>query len=92
MFRARQVKVSAQGQKLTIRLVDESGVNDSLVPDVIRKTFSLSRVVLLHLLVVGEGLHHANVSIQWHSPFYPETLIPDEKKKNKYEIIECIHV
>lgn len=39
-------KVRAQGQKLTIRLVDESGVNDSLVPDVIRQTFRLSRVVL----------------------------------------------
>lgn len=49
----------------------------SLAPNVVRELLSLSRLVLMHLLVAGEGLHHADVSTQWHSPFDSETLIPD---------------
>lgn len=54
---------------------DES--SHSLVPDVVRELLGLSRLVLMHMLVAGEGLHHADVSTQWHGPFDSETLIPD---------------
>lgn len=75
------MEVSAQGQKLTIRLVEELEVNISLVPDVIGETLSLSRVLLLQFLVAGEGLHHANISTQWHGSFYQQLLIPGHKKQ-----------
>lgn len=60
----------------------EGESSHSLVPDVVRELLGLSRLVLMHLLVAGEGLHHADVSTQWHGPFDLETLIPDGSDKN----------
>lgn len=54
----------------------------SLVPDVVRQLLGLSRLALMHILVAGEGLHHADVSTQRHGPFDSETLIPDGGDKN----------
>lgn len=64
------------------RGISEVESSHSLVPDVVRELLSLSRLVLMHLLVAGEGLHHADVCTQWHGPFDSETLIPDGGDKN----------
>lgn len=74
----------AQGQELMIRLVDELEVNISLVPDVIRETFSLSRVLFLQFLVAGEGLYHANISIQWQGSLYEYALIPGHEERKQW--------
>lgn len=54
----------------------------SLVPKVVRELLGLSRLVLMHRLVAGEGLHHADVSTQWHGPFDSEILIPEGSDRN----------
>lgn len=42
----------------------EGESSHSLAPDVVRELLGLSRLVLMHPLVGGEGLHHADVSTQ----------------------------
>lgn len=67
------MEVRVQGQELTIRLVK---FNVSLVPDMVREMFGLSGVLILQFLVAGEGLHHANILIQWQGSFRLQALVP----------------
>lgn len=60
----------------------EGESSHSLVPDVVGELLGLSRLVLMHILVGGEGLHQADVSAQWHGPFDSDILIPDGGDKN----------
>lgn len=88
-FSARWREVRVQGQTLTIRLKE---FNILLLPDVVGEKFSLSRVLLFQFLVAGEGLHHANVSTQWHGLFYPQTLVPGHIHTHMYVLANVTKV
>lgn len=52
---------------------------DSLALDVLRETLGLNRVILMHFLVAGEGLHHLDVPAQRRGVFYSKALVPGDK-------------